>query len=110
MTIQMDTIGGGDDDDKSKKTDKNKNKNDNDDNDDDDEERELIEPEPSVSYGSLDRDDIGETTVVRMQKQDERVGPFMQFLQAIYALGGLLAPIFIQISFEINNGYAYAFW
>ena len=45
-----------------------------------------------------------------MDKQDERVGPFMNFLQAIYAVGGFLAPIFIQISFEINNSYSYAFW
>jgi len=79
--------------------------------DDNDEEEQLIEVEESVSsYGSLDRDMAGETTIVRMKKQEERVGPFMQFLQAIYALGGLLAPIFIQISFDIGNTYSYAFW
>ncbi len=71
---------------------------------------ELIEPLVS-SYGSLSRDSLGETTIeVRMKKQDERVGPFMQFLQAISALCGVLAPIFIQISFEISDGYAYALW
>eukprot|EP01084_Bolivina_argentea_P209133 356302_1 len=93
-TIAVDTIGK---DDKDKK---------------DDERQGLIEEEeePSESYGALSRNDPAEATMVRMVKQEERVGPFMQFLQAIYALGGFLAPIFIQISFEISGGYAYSFW
>eukprot|EP01083_Nonionella_stella_P215541 775686_1 len=73
--------------------------------DNDDDERQGLK-----SYGSLSRNDPDEATRVRMAKQEGRVGPFMQFLHAIYALGGFLAPILIQISFEISGGYAYSFW
>jgi len=82
---------------------------------DNDERQELMMDDsdaaaPVASYGTLQRDELAETTMVKLQKQEERVGPFMQFLQAIYALGGLLAPILIQCSFEISGSYAYAFW
>eukprot|EP01083_Nonionella_stella_P191045 707365_1 len=73
------------------------------------ERQELIEDEPS-SYGSLSRNDLAEATSIRRAREEEKVGPYMQFLQAIYAVGGFLAPIIIQFSFQISGGYAYAFW
>lgn len=86
---------------------------------DDEQERLMNRSASGSSYGST----FNEINITRTNspsanakiqenenKGDERVGPYMQALQAIYALGGLLAPILIQVSFQIDGTYDYAFW
>jgi len=63
----------------------------------------------SSLYGATPSERAAQMNAADSQK-DERVGPFMQALQAIYALGGLLAPIAIQFSFELTDSYAGSFW
>lgn len=59
-----------------------------------------------TTYGSTNP----QPATTKKSNKDQVVGPFMQCLLGIYALGGLLAPVLVQISIDLTGYYYPSFW